>query len=236
VRLDDPAVVAAEYACEDRLATRAAAYRFAEGLDPHAILFEAISEVAPGRLLEVGCGRGELSERIARELRADVVAVDQSARMVELTAARGLDARLGDVQQLELPDAAFDCAIAAWMLYHVPELDRALGELARVLRPGGRLVAVTNGGDHWAELYDLLGLDTTPFSFAAGEAGPLLESHFARVERRDAGGWIVFPDRAAAQEFVDASIRLAEADRPLPEFDGPLRVRRSAVVFVADKA
>ena len=67
--------------------------------------------------------------------------------MVELAKERGLDARLGDVQNLDFPDAGFDAVVAAWMLYHVPDLDRALGECARVLRPGGTFLAVTNSAD-----------------------------------------------------------------------------------------
>ena len=64
--------------------------------------------------------------------------------MVELTGRAASSAVVGDVQELPFADGIFDCAVAAWMLYHVPDLDRALRELARVLRPGGRLVAVTN--------------------------------------------------------------------------------------------
>ena len=44
--------------------------------------------------------------------------------MVELARARGVDARVGDVQELPFADGAFDCVVAAWMLYHVPDLDR----------------------------------------------------------------------------------------------------------------
>ena len=47
--------------------------------------------------------------------------------------ARGVHAVIGDVQELPFPDADFDCAVAAWMLYHVPDLDRGIAELARVL-------------------------------------------------------------------------------------------------------
>ena len=88
-------------------------------------------DVAPQSVLEVGCGEGELAERVQRELGAEVVALDQSERMVELTRRRGVDARVGDVQDLPFPDECFDVAVAAWMLYHVPDLDRGLGELAR---------------------------------------------------------------------------------------------------------
>ena len=233
--LHDPDAVRKEYASEAGLAGRKAAYRFAEGPDPREIAFAAVAEAKPRRILEVGCGEGELAERMLKELGADVVALDQSERMVELTRARGLDARVGDVQGLPLADGEFDVAVAAWMLFHVAEIDRALGELARVLRPGGRLVAVTNGRDHVHELYELLGLERRPSTFDAEDAGELLLRHFTHVQELDAGGWLAFPDRAAAQAYVDASRTLAPRWESLPAFDGPLSVRRTPVVFVATK-
>ena len=233
IRLDDPEGVRREYASERGLAGRKAAYRFAEGPDARDIALAAVAEIHPARVLEVGCGEGEFAERVLRELGADVVAVDQSERMVELTRGRGVDARLGDVQDLPFEDGEFDCAVAAWMLYHVPDLDRALAGLSRALRPGGRLVAVTNGLDHMRELFELAGCPPTDLSFTAENGVGLLRRHFARVERRDATGWVVFPDRAAAQAYLDASIRAL--GRTLPAFEGELRVRRAPYVFVADK-
>jgi SAM-dependent methyltransferase len=233
VRLNDPELVAREYASERGLEGRRAAYRYGVGPDPREMAFEAVAEVQPGRVLEVGPGPGELSERIERELGADVVALDISERMVELTRARGVEAIVGDVQQLPFPDGAFDCAVAAWMLYHVPDVVRGIAELARVLRPGGRLVAVTNGADHWQGLREQVVDERGASCFSAENGGDLLRRHFSHVERRDATGWFVFPDRATAQAFVDATITL-EGD--LPEFEGPLRVRRAPYVFVAEKA
>ena len=231
MRLDDPEAVREEYANEARLAQRKAGYRFAEGPDPREVAFQAVAASRPGRILEVGCGEGELAERLRNELGAEVIAVDQSARMVELTRARGVDARLGDVRHLPFSDGEFDVAVAAWVLFHVREIDQALAELARV---APRLVAVTNGRDHVRELYDLLGIERRPFTFGAEDAEELLGRHFARVERVDAGGWIAFPDRAAAQSYVDASIGTLRGAE-LPDFDGPLRVRRSPSVFVAHR-
>src|SRR5262249_26806624 len=69
--------------------------------------------------------------------------------------ARGIDARVGDVQDLPFDEGEFDVAVAAWMLYHVPDLDRGLAELARVLKPEGVLVAVTNSVEHLQELWTL---------------------------------------------------------------------------------
>jgi SAM-dependent methyltransferase len=234
LRLDDPEVVRREYASEAGLAGRSAAYRFAEGPNPNDLALQAVAEVRPRRVLEVGPGRGEFAARLVAELGVDVLAVDQSGRMVELTRGRGIDARVGDVQELPLGDGEFDCCVANWMLYHVPDLDRALAELRRVLRPGGRLVAVTNGGDHLHELYELLEVGKWTSSFAAEDAPKLVRRHFARVESRDATGWIVFPGRDEAQAYVDAAESFAGAARQLPPFAGPLRVRRRPFVLVAD--
>jgi SAM-dependent methyltransferase len=136
VRHNDPEVVAREYATEKGLLGRRAAYQWAEGPDPRELTFQAVAEAAPVRVLEVGPGPGELSQRIRDELGADVVAVDISPRMVELARARGIHAIVGDVQELPFEDESFDCAVAAWMLYHVPDVELGVRELARVLRPG----------------------------------------------------------------------------------------------------
>ncbi len=233
MKQDDPGVVQAEYVDERRLAARKAAHRFGEGPDARDMAFNAIAEASPERYLEVGCGEGELAARVQRELGSKVVALDQSERMVELTRVRGVQTVAGDVQALPFEDEEFDCAAAAWMLYHVTDVDRALGELARVLRRPGRLVAVTNGRDHLRELEDLLDFEPRHTTFDAEDAEELLSPHFERVEARDAAGWLVFPGRADAQAYVDATIIFAE--RELPDFQGPLRVRRTPVVLVADK-
>ena len=234
--LHDPNVVRTEYADEAGLVARRAAYEHATGPNAPEMVFAAVAEVPSHRYIEVGCGPGELAVRVRDELRADVVAIDISPRMVELARGRGVDARLGDVQELPFADREFDCAVAAWMLYHVPDVPRALGELARVLRPGGRLVAVTNGLDHLQEMRDLLGLEREATTFSRENGEGLLRAHFARVELRDAAGAVMFPDREAVQAYVLASGAMFEGRKDVPQFEGPLVVRRSPVVFVAEKA
>jgi len=232
--LHDPSLVREQYVDETRLATRKRAHELGEGPDAREIVFSAIRDARPGRILEVGCGEGELAERMSRELDAAVVAVDQSERMVELARARGVDSRVGDAQALEFEDETFDCTVAAWMLFHVQDVDRALSELARVLRPGGRLVAATNGPDHLSELYELVGAAPLESRFGSANGAGLLQQHFASVERIDAPGWLVFPDRDAAQDFLDSLIRLSRY--LVPDVDGPIRARRTPMVFVAEKA
>jgi SAM-dependent methyltransferase len=233
LRLNDPALVRAEYEDETRLRVRQAAHASGDGPDAREVVLAAVAEVRPRRVLEVGCGQGELAQRMARELGAEVVAVDQSPRMVELARAREVDARVGDVQALEFPDGAFDCVVAAWVLFHVADLDRGLGEIARVLGPGGRLVAATNGPDHLKELHDLLGTPPFDMEFNGDNGERALLRHFGRVERRGAEGHLVFPSREAAQAYVDAALSVSGTLRPI---EGPLRVRRTPVIFIAEKS
>jgi SAM-dependent methyltransferase len=236
LKLDDPEVVKNEYASEARFERRRAAFANASGPSALDTLFEAVAEAKPRRYLEVGCGPGDMAERVQKELGAEVVAIDVSPRMVELTRARGVDARVGDVQELQFEDAGFDCAVAAWMLYHVPDLDRGLGELARVLRPGGRLVAATNSIDNLRELWDLVARDrrTESVRFFAENAEEPLRRHFRSVERRDVVGELSFT-RESARDYVANSIGHAHLADNLPAFTEPLVVTRHMTIFVAGR-
>jgi SAM-dependent methyltransferase len=233
--LNDLELVRRDYADESRLSARIAAQQSSTGPDPRQAALDAVAECRPRRVLEVGPGRGELAERIQTELGAHVVGVDQSERMVELTRRRGVEAIVGDVQALPFEDGGFDCALAAWMLYHVPDLDLGLRELRRVLHAAGRLVAVTNSSQTLPELWDLLadaGSRTDGFSAENGEAA--LRRHFETVERRDVHGAVIFADRDAAHRYVSSSPKWAHLADSLPAFDGPLVASRHVAVFICE--
>jgi SAM-dependent methyltransferase len=233
--LDDPNAVRMQYATEHGLRARAALWGELSGVDGKEVLWQAIAAAEPERVLEVGGGEGALSKRIAAELGAAVVMVDQSERMVELAAAKGVDARAGDVQELPFADCSFDLAVAAWMLYHVTDLDRGLSELARVLTPGGRLVAVTNSLRHARELFDLIGYPWRAredmFSSENGEES--LRRHFAGVSRTDVVAWAMVRDRRV---LVDYRNSMMVETNPVPhDVELPFRVGARTVVFVAAK-
>ncbi len=236
MKVDDPAYVVRQYATEHGLAARKSIYAEITGDDAREIAYDAVAEVSPRTVLEVGCGEGELAERMSRELGADVLALDQSERMVELTRARGVEARVGDAQALPFDDGTFDAVVAAWMLFHLPDVDRGLAELARVLVPGGRLVAVTNYADHLAELFEFVGAEGFSLTFEGENGAELLARRFARVERRDAYGSVTVRDPEAIRAYLRSSERMAEYADDVPELDVPLVARRRNVVFVAEKA
>jgi SAM-dependent methyltransferase len=233
VRINDPAAVARQYATEAKLEARRSVYADSEGADPREIVFEAVAEIMPQRVLEVGGGPGELAARIAIELGSAVVMVDISPRMVELARERGVDADVGDAGALPFDDGAFDCVVAAWMLFHLHDLDAGVAELARVLRPGGRLIAATNSTLHMTELRALAGTAAWMNPFTRENGAEILGRYFAEVDRRDADGWATTRDPETVHAFV-ASLD-ADGTSELPPFDLPLRSRRASSVFVATK-
>jgi SAM-dependent methyltransferase len=232
--LNDPAVVAAQYASEQNLRARRALYEETTGPHPHDVLWSVLCDVRPRDVLEVGGGPGELAERMQDELGATVMFVDISPRMVELARARCIEARVGDVQELPFPDGSFDTAVAAWMLYHVPAIDRGISEIARVLRPGGELVAVTNSVHHLRELRDLIHYPPGREELFNRENGEqFLRRHFSHVERHDADGTVIVRDRAklvAYRNSMQVSLGPVPEDVPMP-----FLIHRRTSVFVATK-
>lgn len=237
-RLDDPALVAAEYADEARLMRRARGFAgVGTAHDARVPLVAAVIAAAPKRVLEVGCGWGELAAWIAEDTGAEVIATDLSPRMVELARGRGLDARVADVQALPFEDDSFDAVVAAWMLYHVPDLERGLAELARVLRPGGALFVTTNSRHHLQELRDLVGSGPSPSKFTREDGREQLLRHFGAVDRIDVDGDLIFDERAQVDDYVRASIAMSPFADNLPaDLELPLTVHSGCSVFVARKA
>ena len=114
-------------------------------IDIHARVLGQVGWKAGHRVLDVGCGPGEYLRRLPAGVRA--VGVDLSVGMAREAAAYA-SAAVADVVELPLRTATFDRVLAPHMLYHAEDIPAACAELRRVLRPGGVLLAVTNGGDH----------------------------------------------------------------------------------------
>ena len=92
------------------------------------------------RVLEAGCGTGLILKEVAPLAKA-AVGLDLSTGMLHKARARGLDVVHGSVTDLPFADAQFDLAYSFKVLAHVERIERAMAELARVVRPGGHVIA-----------------------------------------------------------------------------------------------
>lgn len=236
-RFDDIELVRRDYSDPTRLEERFKAWREYHDPDMLALIQAAVAEEPAGCILEVGCGDGRFSEQLREALGARVVAMDFSPGMAAQAALRGLDVQVGDIQHMPWPDAHFCVVVANWMLYHVPDLDRGLQEIRRVLRPGGRLVASTMANGHMREMWDMVGdgEHAPDLAFSTDNGSDVLGRHFAEVEQRSMAGHATFPDRDAAVAHIRTTLTRHHLADQLPRFDGPLRVTTSNSMFVARK-
>ena len=109
--------------------------------------FIGFAGVAGGeRVLDVGCGTGSLTFALPQAADvAEVAAIDYSPVFVEAAQRRNTDPRItivqGDACAIPFPDGRFDRALSLLVLHFVPEADRAIAEMRRVVRPGGVVAA-----------------------------------------------------------------------------------------------
>ena len=155
-------VVAAQYEDPSNLQSRVNVYAYLcpEHPLPKGMTFEDwvldhLDWTGEESALDIGCGPGGFLSPICLRA-ARVMGFDLSPGMLA-TAKKGTpDGRAqlaaADIQALPLVSDSVDVIVAAFMLYHVPHLDRALHELSRVLQSGGTILAVTNGSGDKAEI------------------------------------------------------------------------------------
>lgn len=127
-------------------------------------VFEHLTLPNPAHVLELGCGPAGLWTANHDDLPAGwaFMLTDFSPGMVSKARqnlakiAGPFTFAVANAQTIPARSDAFNCAIANHMLYHVPDRERALSEIRRVLKPGGKLFATTVGEFHMKELWDLL--------------------------------------------------------------------------------
>ena len=177
------------------------------------------------RILELGCGPGMLWRENADRIPANwrVTLTDYSPGM--LTQAQ---ANLGmsqfeyqpcDAQAIPFGDAAFDVVIANHMLYHVPDIGRAVREIRRVLKPGGTVYAATNGRGHMRQLHALAETfesgalaDVWPaLSFTLENGAGWLSPQFGHIELRRYTNELRVTEPAAIVAYI-LSMNLGQPD------------------------
>jgi len=106
-------------------------------------VLDLLAPKAGERILDLGCGDGVLSARIA-ETGAEIVGVDSSEAMIQAAVALGVDAHLADAQALPF-ESEFDAVFSNAALHWMPDTDAVLAGVFRTLKPGGRFVAEFGG-------------------------------------------------------------------------------------------
>ncbi len=198
-RMSDAAAVRSQYQNPDRLNTRISLHdKYSENKQPFGDWLFSCYDIPRGsRVLELGCGTGGMWRGHLDALEGcELLLSDLSEGM--LNAARsnlgerpGLSYALIDIQAIPFPNDMFDIVIANMMLYHVPDLDKALSEARRVLKDGGTFYCATFGehGHNW-HIARMLGFPaeiSASFTLQNGESS--LKRHFGcvrRVNREDA--------------------------------------------------
>ena len=138
----------------------------------------AVADVRPGRLAaDIGAGTGFITEGLINR-GLQVIAVDQSEAMLaemgrKFAGVERIDYRLGEAERLPIPNDHVDYVFANMCLHHVESPLGAIREMARVLKPGGKLV--------------ITDLDEHPFDFLRDEH----HDRWMGFRREDVGRWLV---------------------------------------------
>jgi SAM-dependent methyltransferase len=181
-------------------------------------------------VLDVGSGPGGyFAETWARIPNGRLIAGDLSFGMARQAAKHPKAGAVlnADVQHLPFPDDSFDVVLANHMLFHVPDLDTALTEIHRVLKPTGLMVASTNSTYNMPELdqlvrraYGLLGArgvepESDPVTGFSLEDGAMYAArHFFAVARYDLPGAFVFPTAQPVIDYVNSARAIREPRLP----------------------
>ena len=212
-------------------------------------LFEQYRFEAGDSILELGCGNGWQWDVRLGELpqRCKLVLSDFSQGMVDSVREKfspvsaDIDFRQIDIQAIPYEDESFDAVIANHMLYHVPDLDAALSEVRRVLKPGGRFYAATNGNGGMSlflhEALKCFDPETEAFSqrfsFSLQNGEALLSRYFSSVGQIDYDDSLAVIQTRDLIEWIDSSISIsgysgAYADALYDYFEA-IRVRDGAI-------
>lgn len=208
---------------------------------------------APGeRVLDVACGTGLVAFAAAQAVgpQGHVIGIDLADRMVDAARRRAVESEVPnvefarmDAEHLNLPDASFDVALCAFGLMYMPDPERAVREMHRVLRPGGRL-GLAVWGDRsrcgWSALFPIVDAEVAsevcPLFFRLGQADALVrlcaEAQLDVIAQQRMAATLVYADaeQACNAAFIGGPVALAWS-----RFDDDVRarVRRRYVEAIA---
>lgn len=186
--------------------------------------FSNINFFENAKILELGCGTGKLwlknKEYISSDL--DITLSDFSKSMIKIAKGRleevSHDFRYEEINAENIPyeDETFDIIIAQHMIYFIPDIEKALAEIQRVLKPKGIFYVTANSCEAMKELNKLaekfapnLGLDTNGYSerFDLEHGKGILEKYFSKVEVEILDGKIIVDDPKPVVSYKASTIQ-----------------------------
>jgi SAM-dependent methyltransferase len=236
-RATDPEYLRYQYGDAEKLRVRMDVHaRFSESREDFFAWMMAHLQVQPRQtVLDVGCGTGAY-HTILSSTGAQVIGLDTSPAMVRETRQHAKSHALNvpviqaTAEALPLLEASFDRVMGNHMLYHVGDQLRALREMHRVLRRGGRVLLATNAADHMARLYDLHCEAAQALGYASNarvvdrftlDDLHLVQSVFPSAERRILPNSFIFPDADAALQHYATGMIDAISDPPSDDSHRP---------------
>lgn len=129
---------------------------FPSTIDPRIyhvqLILEFFGDLNGKRVLDAGCGKGRFARVLAeRYPGASMVGLDLAEAMLRCV-PEGVHPCGGSLTALPFRTAAFDCAYATESLEHAVDIEAAVAELCRVVRPGGRIVIIDKNAKQWGRL------------------------------------------------------------------------------------
>lgn len=202
---------------------------FTDGADPeyeHEILPGIAAELSGcHRILDLGCGEGQVARYLLRSLPAPAAVVGIDRSVAQLANAQLANAQLagdpaphylrGEGERLPFADASFDGVVCALVIEHAEDADAVLDEVARVLAPGGRFVLLVN--------HPLL----------QGSGSGLVDDQILGETYWRVGPYL---DEGVTWEEVDAGVRIPFAHRPLSRYVNPLAEHDLLLVHMREPA
>jgi malonyl-CoA O-methyltransferase len=129
---------------------------FPSTIDPRIqhvqVILKFFGDLADKSILDVGCGKGRFARVLhERNPGADIWGLDISEEMLRFVPPP-IRTRAGSMTELPFADSTFDAAYATESLEHAVEIERAVAEICRVVKPGGKLVIIDKNAEHWGKL------------------------------------------------------------------------------------
>ena len=162
---------------------------FPSTIDPRIyhvqLILEHFGDLRGKRVLDVGCGKGRFARVLAERFpESGIVAFDLAEAMLRYVPA-GISPCAGSMTALPFQEESFDCAYATESLEHAVDIDSAVAELCRVVKPGGRIAIIDKNVEQWGRL------QTPEWEtwFGRKQLEDLLGKHCRRVSSRPVSYW-----------------------------------------------